>query len=233
MITSIPKVTVHDKLLLAAAKLEDDGRSPFSAEDLVVAAWQLDPETFGLPGHIDKNGRPAYPNSNRVYVEIMGSKPIRKLGLLAKVGTKMFRLTESGRQRVLELRSKSADAETGSNGKVAFSRDTSRKLQKLLGARAVEKLSNGRKDEITFTDASSFWGISARSSAMTFQASLGDVEGTLRAAEEASADRPIRFEHGGKGYTADDIRQLVSLHQYMLETFSSELDVIRRRRDER
>jgi hypothetical protein len=230
---SIPKVTVHDKLLLAAARLEDDGKSTFSAEDLVVAAWRLDPETFGLPGHLDESGRPAYPNSNRIYVEIMGSKPIRKLGFLAKVGTKKFRLTESGRQRVQELRSRSADAEAGSNGKVAFSRDTSRKLQKLLATRAVEKLRNGRKDEITFTDASSFWGISARSSAMTFQASLGDVEGTLRAAEEASAERPIRFEHGGKAYTSEDIGQLVSLHQYMLEAFSSELDIIRRRRDER
>src|SRR5687768_4031917 len=104
-LASTPKVTVHEKLLLAAAGLEDEGKSTFTAEDLVVAAWKLDPETFGLSGHTDESGRPAYPNSNRVFVEIMGSKPIRKQGLLAKSGTKTFRLTETGRQRAARLRS--------------------------------------------------------------------------------------------------------------------------------
>ena len=173
------KVTVHEKLLLAAANLEDAGRQPFTAEDLVVAAWELDPETFGLAGHNDADGRPAYPNSNRVFVEIMGSKPIRKQGLLSKAGTKKFRLTESGRQRVQELRSASNGAgnRPAADAKVSFDRDTSRKLQRLLKTRAVEKLRSGRRDDITFTDASSFWGISARSSAMAFQGRLGDVEG--------------------------------------------------------
>ena len=227
------KLTVHEKLLLAAAALEDDRHNAFTAEDLVVAAWQYDPETFGLAGHPDSDGRPAYPNSNRVFVEIMGSKPIRKQGLLAKAGTKRFRLTESGRQRVAQLvvRDRSDEPETGA--RVSFSRDTQRKLLKLLGARAVEKMRAGRAEDITFHDASSFWGISARSTAMTFQGRLGDVEGVLRAAEQAAEGRPIRFEHGGRAYTKEDIAQLRDLHTSMLERFASQLDIIRRRRDER
>lgn len=235
MTSASPKLTVHEKLLLAAAELEDAGRRPFTAEDLVVAAWRLDPETFGLAGHNDQSGRPAYPNSNRVFVEIMGSKPIRRQGLLAKAGTKRFRLTESGRQRVSELRSTSGGADSGpaADAKVSFDRETSRNLQKLLKTRAVDKLRNGRRDEITFTDASSFWGITARSTAMTFQARLGDVEGLLRAAEQAAEQRPIRFEHGGRAYTHEDIRELLDLHRSMLEDFADYLDVIRGRRDER
>jgi hypothetical protein len=228
------KLTVHEKLLLAAARLVDDGRSTFTAEDLVVAAWRFDPETFGLEGHPGTDGRPAYPNSNRVFVEIMGSKPIRKQGLLAKAGTKRFRLTESGRQRVAELRTVSGDgSQAATAAKVSFGRETSRKLQKLLGSRAVQKMRAGRTDSITFHDASSFWGISARSSAMTFQARLGDVEGVLRAAASAAEDRPITFEHGGRAHTKEDIAQLLDLHEAMLETFSEQLDVIRGRRDER
>jgi hypothetical protein len=229
------KVTVHEKLLLAAAGLEDGGKSTFTAEDLVVAAWELDPETFGLAGHLDHNGRPAYPNSNRVFVEIMGSHPIRKQGLLAKAGTKTFRLTESGRQRVAQLRTqlRGAGDQPSADAKVSFSRDTSRMLRKLLATRAVEKLRSGRRDDITFTDASSFWGITARSSAMTLQGRLGDVEGVLRAAEKASDQRPIRFQHAGKAYTSDDIGELLALHKSMLEEFEEHLDVIRRRRDER
>jgi hypothetical protein len=229
------RVTVHEKLLLAAAQLENEGKSLFSAEDLVVAAWRLDPETFGLAGYLDDQGRPAYPNSNRVFAEIMGSKPIRKQGLLAKAGTKTFRLTESGRQRVqnLQLRSHGTVGRDSAEGKAVFDRETSRKLRRLLGTRAVDKLRNGRADEITFTDASSFWGITARSTAMGFQARRGDVEGVLKAASEAAAHRAIRFEHGGKAYSSQDIQQLVDLHQSMLEEFSSQLDIIRNRLDER
>jgi hypothetical protein len=233
--TNFSKITVHEKLLLAASQLEEEGKSPFTAEDLVVSAWRLDPQTFGLAGYVDNGGHPVYPNSNRVFAEIMGSKPLRKQGLLAKSGTKTFRLTESGRQRVQELRSRLGDTvgQGASDGKVAFGRDTSRRLQKLLGTRAVEKLRTGRMDEITFTDASSFWGITARSSAMTFQAKLGDVDGVLRAAQAAAAQRPIRFEHGGKAYTSEDIQRLMDLHHTMLRRFSSELDIIRGRLDER
>lgn len=230
-----PKVTVHEKLLLAAAGLEAEGKKTFTAEDLVVAAWRFDPETFGLAGHLDENGRPAYPNSNRVFVEIMGSKPIRKQGWLAKSGVKTFRLTESGRQRIQELRAASNTSSDGpaADAKVSFDRETRRKLQRLLGTRAVDKLRTGRRDEITFTDASSFWGITPRSSAMAFQAQLGEVEGVLRAADEAAAQRPIRFEHGGKAYSSDDISDLQALHYSMLNDFSADLDVIRGRRDER
>src|SRR5262245_26355120 len=95
---------VHEKLLLAAADLTDEGKQTFSAEDLVVAAWRRDPNTFGLAGYLDGDGRPLYPNSNRVFAEIMGSKPIRAQGLLMKSGTKMFRLTEAGVQRAAMLR---------------------------------------------------------------------------------------------------------------------------------
>ncbi len=68
---------------------------------------------------------------------------------------------------------------------------------------------------------------------MAFQARLGDVEGVLRAAEQASAQRSIRFEHGGKAYTSEEIRELLDLHRSMLEDFAAHLDVIRGRRDER
>jgi hypothetical protein len=91
------ELSVSEKLLLAAHTLEQQGKQLFSAEDLVVAAWRAFPLTFGLRGHADAAGTPAHPDSNRVFAEIMGSKPIRKKGLLVKTGTKMYSLTESGR----------------------------------------------------------------------------------------------------------------------------------------
>src|SRR4030042_287505 len=91
--------SIQNKLLVAAYALEAEGRLRFSAEDLVVIAWKMYPEAFGLAGYNDNQGRPIYPNSNRVYAEIMGSKPLRKNGWLRKVGSKIYQLTEAGRSK--------------------------------------------------------------------------------------------------------------------------------------
>ncbi len=142
--------------------------------------------------------------------------------------------SQDARRSPSSARPSATDMQTPTpQSKGCFWARTERKLQKLLGARAVDKMRSGREDEITFHDASSFWGISARSSAMSFQARLGDIEGVLRAAQVAAQDRPIRFEHGGRAYAKDDIAELLQLHQSMLDRFSVQLDVIRGRRDER
>ncbi len=92
------RLSITEKLLLAAYELEESGRRPFSAEDLVVSAWQKFPDAFGLAGYRNSTSSLAYPDSNRVFAEIMGSKPIRKRGFLKKVGTKMYQLTEAGHE---------------------------------------------------------------------------------------------------------------------------------------
>jgi hypothetical protein len=109
-----------DKLVLAAVKLEKKGKKPFSAEDLVVSAWKLFPNSFGLAGNADEKGIPLYPDSNRVFVEIMGSKPIRKKGYLEKVGNKMYQLTQSGRNRADIL---NKDENPSEVAKLSFSRE--------------------------------------------------------------------------------------------------------------
>lgn len=220
---------VHEKLLLAAGDIEDSGKAPFSAEDLVVAAWKRDPETFGLAGYTDNAGKPLYPNSNRVFAEIMGgSKPIRKQGLLTKSGTKMFRLTELGRQRVVELRSRDLG---GQGAKATFSRETKHEFQKILATRAITKYETGRIDEITFHDAASLWGISARSTGNHFRSQIANFEAVLEAAASAASQRPLLLQHGSREYTAHDIRELLDLHRLLLNRFAAEIAVIVKRRD--
>jgi len=229
----VADLTVHERLLLVAADLEKSGKRTFSAEDLVVASWKRFPDTFGLAGYNDEDGRPLYPNSNRVFAEIMGSsKPLRKLGLIAKSGTKRFHLTEAGRQRAALLGASGGERRVRTT-KASFSRETARELQKILSSRAVAKYGEGRADEITFHDASSFWGISARSTANEFTSRVADTQAILRAAADAAGERPIVLEHGSKPYTAEDIENLRALHDYLLDRFETELSVIRRRTDER
>src|SRR5437867_7351265 len=123
--------TVPDKLLLAAYDLERSGSRPFSAEDLVVTAWQKFPDTFGLAGYRGRSGL-SYPDSNRVFAEIMGSKPIRKRGMLTKVGSKMYQLTEVGRDhaRLLLNRANGTKVE-----KAALARGTEQELKRLFASK--------------------------------------------------------------------------------------------------
>src|SRR5215468_252076 len=88
-------MTVPEKILLAAHQLEKQGQSPFSAEALIVAAWQQFPRTFGLKGYADQ-----YPDSNKVLSSIMGVKGLARRGWLVKMGQKLYALTREGRSIV-------------------------------------------------------------------------------------------------------------------------------------
>jgi len=218
------KLTVSDKLLISALRLEDRGNRPFSAEDLVVAAWQAFPDAFGLTGYGSD-----HPDSNRVFVEIMGSKPVRAQGYLMKVGAKRYQLTEAGRRRA-----EAADAQgSPAVAKADLTRGAARDLRRLLSSRAIQKLRDGRSDDITFYDACSFWGISPRSSRSDVDARLANftatIEGGIVAVEQGAAG----FQHNAPSFSRDDMASLERLHQMMLERFGSELEVLRRRGDER
>src|SRR3974390_754266 len=54
LVNTVAECTVPEKILLAAHQLEQQGQSPFSAEALIVAAWQKFPRTFGLKGYSDQ-----------------------------------------------------------------------------------------------------------------------------------------------------------------------------------
>ena len=223
------RLTVADRLLLAADRIGKGNLRSFSAEELVVRAWEEYPETFGLRGILDDHGRPQYPDSNRVFAEIMGSKPLRRQGLLEKVGTKTYRLTEAGRQRVNEL----SDEEPYDIARRSVNRRLQENIRRLTRARAVSKLRRGAESSITFLDACSFWGITPRSSAMALESRLAHVGAVLQQIRNVSGpgaavivDRSVRL-------STRDIDQLIELHGRLQREFSKELAIIRRRTDER
>ena len=92
---TVADCTVPEKILVVADQLEKEGQSPFSAEALIVAAWQKFPKTFGLKGYTDQ-----YPDSNKVLSSIMGAKGLTNRGWLLKMGQKLYSLSREGRQAV-------------------------------------------------------------------------------------------------------------------------------------
>jgi hypothetical protein len=222
------KLSVADKLVVAAHRLTINGKSTFTAEDLVVAAWRAYPDTFGLPGYADVDGRNIYPDSNRVFAEIMGTKPVRQRGYLVKVGNKLYQLTEAGTHYAGGLQGQAVGTE-----KVALARPLKDELERLLKAKATEKFTTGHIDEITFYDACGFWKISARSTAIEFTGRYNNIEKLLASAKASSQEKDIVLRHGGDTITVSDMNNLQDIHHLMRERFAADIEVILRRTDQR
>lgn len=220
-----PGLTKAERLLLAGAHLEERGERPFSAEDLVVEAWTRYPDVFALEGY------PEYPDSNRVYAEVMGSKALRSRGWMVKVGEKRYQLSEAGRL-VAEGLGWAAPAEGPSRADLSRSRKII--VARLLSSRAAEKARMDSTDAIVFADACGFWDISPRSDAKTLEARLKTVEGVLTAAEAVVANKgALQLTQARLAVAAKDLQLLRDTHNLLLERFAEELELIRRRRDER
>ena len=178
-------LTVPEKLLLAACELEEKGLRPFSAEQLVVTAWRKFPDTFGLAGYRGETGQLSHPDSNRVFAEIMGSKPIRKRGMLEKVGSKMYQVTEAGHGHAQSLLNR---GERLPIQKASLPREVARELKRLLESKGVEKVKSNRNDDLTFYDACAFWRISPRSSAIELEGRLANLEGVIESALKSCSE---------------------------------------------
>lgn len=224
-------LSVMQKLLLAANDLVNGGKETFSAEDLVVSAWTKFPDTFGMAGYRDERGKILYPDSNRVFAEIMGSKPIRLKGFLKKVGSKMYSLTDAGRIEANQLTIK---MQNNTSQKASLAREVETSLRRLLASKAVEKFRNNRSSDITFYDACSFWGISPASASIEMEGQISNFLSVVNAAKDISVKKTrVVFDHGGEGFGYDDIEILTSVHKALVEKFKEELELISKRRDQR
>ena len=226
------RLTVPEKLLLAALEARK-ASATFTAEDLVVYAWRLYPDTFGLSGYANQ-----YPDSNRVLTNIMGTKGMRGKGWLRKVGEKQYRLTSAGLNdgEILLVR---GGAEAGRAPPVylraELDRNTVTSLDRVVSTLAARKVIKDAEEELTFRDACGFWDITARSNANTLSAKLADVtvllERALKLLTAKEGSKGLKLPSGNIAHS--ELRRLLNLHEEMKEMFKTELDVIRRRTDER
>ena len=219
-------LTVAEKLLLAAWRLFEEGLPIFSAEDLVVTAWKDFPEAFGLRGFLDDRGNPIYPDSNRVFMEIMGSSPLRKRGFIEKVGNKKYRLTAAGENHALGIQ----NGERGKSPKrAALDRSTATAFRRYSESRAMAKWGKNFLEEITFHDACSFWGISSRSSANDLRARLAHFSATMSEIDDIIGGEDFTIMHGDYPVSSSIISQMNALNDFLKEKFQSEIDVISQR----
>jgi len=224
------KITVPEKLLLAALEARKKGRT-FSAEDLVVKAWEMYPDTFGLSGYSDK-----YPDSNRVFTKIMGTKGMRGKGWLRKVGEKQYQVTFKALSDGEIILNAGLDDKKPESGflRAELNRVMATAIDRLVSSSASQKWLVG-EEEFTFHDACSFWDISSRSNANTLNVRLEEVTVLLGWAVKM-VDRLSDLEGlklPRRNVAKKEVLGIVQLHGAMQKQFKEELDILRRRTDER
>jgi hypothetical protein len=221
-VNTIAECTVPEKILLAAFQLEEQGHSPFSAESLIVCAWQKYPRTFGLKGYDDQ-----YPDSNKVLASIMGEKGLARRGWLSKMGQKLYALTREGRQTVRRLL-QGDDPPARDDRPIKLSRDHDKLLQALFVTSAYEKCREGRQQEMNFADACRFWSITEN---LTGDALDGRLDHLRAALADIERQMGLSSATLGDGHcvTGDDIGQLCDIHKQLQQRFSRHLALLRNR----
>ena len=220
-LTPVAECTVPEKILLAAMELEDQGQSPFSAEALIVAAWQKFPQAFGLKGYAE-----LYPDSNKVLSSIMGVRGLAGRGWLGKMGQKLYVLTRDGRQLVRRLLNDGSSAPAEEVVKV--SREQEKFLSGLWATVAVEKFNEGRKQDITFGEACGFWGVSEAMKGDAVKARLDSVHAELGSLERLLTIGDTALSNG-RSVSLADINRLDDICRYLEERFARHLNLLRSR----
>lgn len=225
MVSAIAEYTLSEMILLAAKKLQDQGQSPFSAEDLIVASWRENPKAFGLKGYAEQ-----YPDSNRVLASIMGERGLARKGWLAKMGQKLYTLSPDGQRvvkRLLEGGDDEEDAPEPAPASQRLPRDQEKVLISLLDSSARKKMEDERAYELSFADACRFWSITDNLSAEALDAQLNKVEAALAQGERTAAKGPISI--GNREVTRTDMELLRQCHEYLQERFERHLMLLRSR----
>jgi hypothetical protein len=222
-VNTLAECTVPEKILIAASILEESGQSPFSAEALIVAAWQKYPKSFGLKGFADQ-----YPDSNKVLTSIMGEKGLARKGWLAKMGQKLYSLTREGRGVVRRLQQgEAAQPAPPAGSSSSLTRDQEKLLQNLYNCSAWHKYRENRKSELTFADACRFWGITDNMSGDALDARMEQLRIDLTGIEVRLGAGTVLGD--GRNVTPEELGSFLDTHAFLEGRFARHLNLLRSR----
>jgi hypothetical protein len=213
--------SLPEKILLAAFQLEAEGQTPFSAEALIVSAWQRYPRAFGLKGYIEQ-----FPDSNKVLATLMGGRGLAKRGWLAKMGAKLYALTREGRQQVRRL-SPSDDLPADVPEPITLSPELDKLMQVLLASTALQKYQANRKQELSFADACRFWNVTEHLG-KELDARLDIVRRGLLDLDRVLGEGSATLGNG-RTLTAQDASDLSRLDDHLFQRFERHLTLLRNR----
>jgi len=191
-----------DKIILAMYDLASGTSKPLKYEDIVVKAFELYPQDFGLRGYSH------FPDSSDIHKPLYG--PLKRAGYVL-AGNKQFRLTAKGveRGKLLSSEGKGELKKTSQR----LSRDKEAELQRILQTEALQLFLEGKGDKVLDTDFYSYLGVTVRTERNEFLGRLSTVEEAVTSAAAISDDPRAK--------------SALDLHRFLVGRFS---EVIRRMR---
>lgn len=168
-------------ILLAMADVARGSTGLCAYEDIVVRAWQLFPQEFGLRGYVE-----LYPDASDLHKPLYG--PLKRDGYV-RVQNKKFGLTEAGLAVAEQLR-RPTEASGTRVGRVR--RDQAIELERLGKKPAVGLVQQKRENELLDTDLYDFYGVTVRTKPADFAGRVRTVDQAIDAAissQDPSLDR--------------------------------------------
>jgi len=213
---------LKQQVLLAA--LECSGGDPkrtFTAEQLLIHAWERDRLAWGLRGLEDD-----HPDSDKIYKELdahAGKQGIVGQGLLEKVHRRVYRVTPAGLAAASTLQPSDAIARE----------KTSRVLEEAVRAILEHPVFKDWLVDPTrpkyFREAGHFWGIAPGTPPRTVRDRVGSVERTLKAALEILQQRgveEIMQQRGKVLFDRKDIERCLEFQATLKQRFARDLKLL-------
>jgi hypothetical protein len=213
------------QILVAALERSDGDLSvEFTPEELLVSAWTRDPVPWGLRG-FEKE----HPDSDRIYKELDSrgkkSRGLVDVGLLEKVGPRLYRLTPKGLLEASEL----DVSDTGAREKASRTLET--EVRRILEHPVFRAWLADQKSPERFRDAGSFWGVAPGTPSRVIRDRIRRVDTTLDAAIDL-LDRLGVDEVGGDIhqrvlFDRTDIERCREFNSTLKDRFGQDLELLK------
>ncbi|HEY5287196.1 MAG TPA: hypothetical protein VIJ50_08840 [Solirubrobacteraceae bacterium] len=158
----------QEKILQAIFEVSGHTTRACAYEDIVVQAWKMWPEEFGLRGYVNK-----YPDSSDLHKPLYG--PMKRDGLV-RSANKKFSLTPAGRDAAERLR---GGVKLG-HGRLT--RQQKDEVQRIANQKLVELLNDG--EDPLDTDLYEFYTVTVRTTPADFEGRITTVDAAIDAALE-------------------------------------------------
>jgi hypothetical protein len=226
---TIQRLGLKEKILLAALKCSNGNvDKPFTAEDLLVAAWEEDRYAWGLRGYEIK-----HPDLEKLRKEIdsrgksTGSQSLVNNGFLAKQEGRIYRLTSKGLASAARL--KKTDGTVDETVQTKVGRELHTRIKAILESPIFANWIKNPDQPKHFRDAGYFWGIAPGSPARAVRARIGAIDDVLDAARQFIEDRRVNEIADARGrilFDRTDLQRCTEFQQTLKKRFARELSLL-------
>jgi hypothetical protein len=210
-------------VLLAAVECSSgDIKKKFTMEDLIVCAWRKDKHTWGLRGYEDE-----FPDSDKLQKEIgrrgVGQPGMVDLGLLQRVGKRIYRLTPAGLAVANTIRP------SGTVGQEKADRQLEQAVKQIIEHPVFKEWLTDPTRPKQFRQAGHFWGIAPGTPPKTVRERISFVEQTLKAARDVLNTRgidEITEQRGRVLFDRKDIERSLEFQKVLKDKFAKDLKLL-------